>query len=197
MPWMSKLLATSAAPRRVVWALLFAAAAGCVPKSELLTAKDPVPVSVALVVEPAEGRAPLDPPEAVAAAVDAVLSARKLTPTRVNAASWAEVFTNKRTSAQRLGWLVEQPGQTLVMLVETHASYYSEMNGRYRWTVSTNATLVPRDRPAEAVTSSFEIPVFLNFYHQKEDAALEAAVPVLSRRLGELVDAWLSAQSSG
>ncbi len=173
--------------------LLFA----CVPRAELVTARAPTPVELVVVTQPAGSRAPTDAPASVYSAIEAVLSARLLTPTRVDSAVFSESFSTRRSTAQRLSWLAARPGDTVLVLVETEVEYYSEMNGRYRWTVSVVASVLPPDRPLEAVEASFEIPVFLSFYHEREDKALEAAVPVLSRRLGELVDTWVAGQTGG
>jgi len=37
----------------------------------------------------------------------------------------------------------------------------------------------------------FEVPVFLLYDHQREDAAFEQALPVVERQLGELLDRWI------
>ena len=64
----------------------------------------------------------------------------------------------------------------LLVLVDLTPSFYSQLNGRYRWSVEAKVVLVPLDRPTMGVESAFQVPVFLPYAHLKEAAALEAAV---------------------
>jgi hypothetical protein len=74
------------------------------------------------------------------------------------------------------------------LLVETETSFYSELSGRYRWNVHVVASIEPA-----GVSESFDVPVFLQFAHEREAEAVSAAAPVIARRVGELVDGWLAA----
>ena len=73
------------------------------------------------------------------------------------------------------------------LLVESEVAYYSLLSGRYRWTVDVTLTLVPA-----GLTDHFEVPVFLEFQHEREAEALAAATPVITRHVDDLIDDWLS-----
>ncbi|MCB9766526.1 MAG: hypothetical protein H6739_42520, partial [Alphaproteobacteria bacterium] len=80
----------------------------------------------------------------------------------------------------------------LLVLVETQVEFYSQMNGRFRWTVSVDLSVAPRDDLAQTVSASFTVPVFLQFHHEQEPEALAQAAPVIERQLGYLLDEVLS-----
>ena len=131
-------------------------------------------------------------PAALEAAMAGLLEERNLLAKPVPASSFLGPFATKRTPQHRLALIADVSTDTdLLFLVDTNVAYYSQMNGRYRWTVEVDATISPRSDLSEAFTAQFQVPVFLEHYHEKEAAALEAAVPLLERRLGALLDAYL------
>jgi len=75
--------------------------------------------------------------------------------------------------------------------VESTARFSSQINGRYRWTVSVTATVAPVEGLPTA--RSFTVPVHLVYYHDKETEALVEAAPLIARQVGELLDDWISA----
>ena len=44
---------------------------------------------------------------------------------------------------------------------------------------------------AQGVTEVYQVPVFLQFHHQREAEALEEAAPVIARKVALLVDGYL------
>ncbi len=131
-------------------------------------------------------------PASLETALSALLEERNLQAKPVPADSFLGAFATKRTPQHRLALIADVSSDTdLLFLVETTAAYYSQMNGRYRWTVDVDATISPRGDLSEAFSAQFQVPVFLEHYHEKEAAALEASVPLLERRLGALLDAYL------
>ncbi len=131
-------------------------------------------------------------PEALEVAMAGLLEERNLLPKPVPADSFVAAFTTKRTPQHRLALIADVSTDTdLLFLVDTTVAYYSQMNGRYRWTVEVDATISPRNDLSQAFSAQFQVPVFLEHYHEKEAAALEASVPLLERRLGALLDAYL------
>ncbi len=131
-------------------------------------------------------------PEGLVQVMSELAAERNLLPRAVAPASFVEAFATKRTTQHRLALIADVSTDTdLLLLVETQVAYYSQMNGRYRWTVEVVATISPRDDLSQAFSASFQVPVFLEHYHEKELAALEAATPLLERRLGALLDAYL------
>jgi len=59
------------------------------------------------------------------------------------------------------------------------------------------ATIAATEDPDAALTSSFEVPVILQFVHEKEPRALEEAAPIIERQLGHLLDQYLGALPPG
>jgi hypothetical protein len=131
-------------------------------------------------------------PEPLVRSLTGLLEERNLEAHSVAPERFVEAFASKRTPQHRLALLAEVSTDTdLLLLVDTTVAYYSQMNGRYRWTVEVDATISPRSDLDQAFSAHFQVPVFLEHYHEKEAAALEAAVPLLERRLGALLDAYL------
>ena len=93
---------------------------------------------------------------------------------------------NAHTPTQQLQALGDAEGD-LAVLLRTEARFFSQLNGRFRWVVVVDATVMPGDRPDAALTESIEVPVFLSFQHQGADEAIEAAGPVVDPRLRRMV----------
>lgn len=125
-----------------------------------------------------------DAPERLDAAMLGALKAHNLAPSLVSPDRYVTTFQKSRDTARRLDALA-LPGN--VLLVETEVAYYSLLSGRYRWTVDVTLTLSPA-----GLTDTFEVPVFLEFQHEREAEALAAATPVITRHVDDLVDDWLS-----
>lgn len=165
----------------------------CVPKTALILAPSPLPVDVVVVMDPLDNKAVQAAPEDLESAVLKLLTERQLNAHTLPSTDWLSTFSSRRTSAQRMAWMVEHPGAGEVqLLVESSAQFYSQMNGRYRWTVQVHATLHPKAAPEQEAQTEFEVPVFLDFDHEREDAAIIAAIPVITHRLNAILDAWLS-----
>lgn len=131
-------------------------------------------------------------PEPVQTRLTALLVERNLTPVVVPEDEWSTAFASRRNTPQRLGWLDDRAEDTeLLLLVESEVSFYSQLSGRYRWTVEVTATLAPAADPAQGVTEVYQVPVFLQFHHQREAEALEEAAPVIARKVALLVDGYL------
>ncbi len=186
MPRMSMFLARFCAPLCVLFL------AGCLSRQQPVQAPTPEPVAVAAVLGVLDSTAVQAVPEPLAERLERVLQAHNLPARPVEPSQYLERFTSKRTTAHRLSELAQLSGDAhLLLLVEAVAEHYSQMNGRYRWTVDVDATIAPKADLAQAFTVSFKVPVFLDHYHEKELQAAEAAGPLIERRLGVLLDAYL------
>ena len=161
---------------------------GCLPKAATVTAEQPVDVAVAALLSSVEDRPVEAAPDAVGEALAVVVAAHNLRPQPADGAALLE----KRTTGSRLALLAEGAGSpSLVLLVESEARYYSQLSGRYRWTITVTATVARSDAPGDGLTEQFEVPVFLQFHHEREPEALQAALPVIERRVSGLLDTWL------
>ena len=79
--------------------------------------------------------------------------------------------------------------QNPLLIIDTQAIFYAQVNGRFRWEV--NVDLVLRDGDVQ-LEKTITIPVFHQFHHQREAECLEAALPTLERELHSLLNTYLS-----
>lgn len=165
--------------------------AGCLARQAPEAAPSPLPVATLSVLEHIDGRAPEPVPGAFEQALAAVLGASNL-PASPAAGPVREEALGSRTLARRLEALDAATTTPLVLVVETSAEYFSQLNGRYRWTVSVRMALAQDGAPGGALLREFGVPVFLEFHHEREPEALVAAAPLVARKLEGLVGELLS-----
>ena len=174
--------------------LLFALAlAACAPKkATVVRASASTPTAVAGVLDRLEDREVAALPASLDQAIQQALKDHNLVPEVVGADQFGKPFATRRATPHRLAWLAENAGGAkLLFLVQTEVEFYSQLSGRYRWTVKVTASVADASKPEEAVTSEFTVPVFLQFHHEREPEALEAAQPVIERQVGYLLDEYL------
>ena len=163
--------------------------AACIKTAAPVQAPTSQPVGVAVVLSLVDEAALQEAPEAFSAKVHELLSARNLPPKAIG--GFLEPFRQKRATPHRIAYLLERAdGLQHVLLLEARVAYYSQMNGRFRWTVDIDLTMAPVDG-REPMSDTFSIPVFLDHFHEREEAALQAAAPMLDRKLGALLDRWV------
>jgi hypothetical protein len=68
--------------------------------------------------------------------------------------------------------------------IDIHAQSFSQIQGRYRWVI-TGSMHLELGEVREGLAFSF--PVFLNHPHEREEAAMLAAMPMLERRVEQLL----------
>ncbi len=163
-------------------------ALSCAPKAGVVQAPSPMDVAVVAAMEPLDDPQVQPVPDAVMDALARVLADRKLTLQAVDESTWEDAFSRGRTARFRTGHVALGTDAPLVLVVSTFARYGSQLNGRYRWTVQVQASLAPAATPEDAVVSEFSVPVFLQFHHQRDADAVEAAIPVIERQVGHLLD---------
>lgn len=179
-------------------ALLVALASACVKPHPPVVAARPVPVAVAPVRTDFATNDAVAVPERLREAVADAIGRRNLTPRVVPEAELAARFGDNRNARSRLEQLAAwDTSNRLLVLLETESSYYAQVAGRYRWVVNVRITFSPRDDLDAALVRSFEVPVFMQFYHEREDATVAEATPTIARRLGELLDEYLAAHPEG
>lgn len=174
-------------------ALLALVLSGCVTGQPARRAPSPTPIAVAFVLDREETTLVEGVPANVEERAKASLSLRNLVPQSIASTVWGKPFESQRRSTHRLTRLAaDTAGPDLLLLVETKASFYSLLNGRYRWTVHVHATLARRGALEDAISDDFDFPAFLDFDHLKETAALNAVAPTIADRIGQLADAFLA-----
>lgn len=157
----------------------------CIAKHEPQRAAEPTPIDVAPVLSSVADARVTGATDPLSKALGDALVARNLQPNMLPTEQYLAAFQGTRDTRHRVELLhVSRP----TLLVETETSFYSELSGRYRWLVKATLTLEPA-----GLTETFEVPVFLQFQHEREPEAVSAASLVIARRAGELVDGWLAA----
>lgn len=140
------------------------------------------------VLDAASDAPAVDAPERFDGAVLEAVSRRKLVPVLLQSEGELAGVLGSRETGPRLLALAPAAAGAPLLLVEMRPVYYSELNGQYRWTVGVVLTLQGAPTPA---TRSFDVPVFLQYHHQREADAVDAAAPVVARKVGEVLDGWL------
>ncbi|MBW1881200.1 MAG: hypothetical protein JRJ84_22835 [Deltaproteobacteria bacterium] len=186
--------------RRGLFALLLAAllAPACVKPKPPVVSATADPVALAPLRTDFATNEVVPAPERLREALTNTLEERNLKPRPVAEAELAELFGAGRNSRHRLERLaVSDDGATLLVLVEAECTFFAQVAGRYRWIVAVKLTFADRDDLDAALVRAFDVPVFLQFSHEKEDAALAEATPNIERKLGEMLDEILAARQGG
>jgi hypothetical protein len=159
----------------------------CVPKVPRQKLASATPIVVAYVVDPAYAGAPVTAPEALKEAVARELADRNLSVVEAPLeALGGGAITDARKAALR-GFNAEAP---YTLLVELRVHFFSQLDGRYRWEVGTSLTA--SQRGGVETRDAFELPVILQYDHEKERAAITSASSDIATRLGVLLDGLLS-----
>lgn len=167
--------------------------AGCLSSHHAaVKAPSPMDVSAIAVMGYADRTDMAGVPAELLHAVDRVLTDRNLVGRASSDEALLSTFVARRTTSHRVEAMAGAfPDADLLLLVEAEPRFYSQLSGRYRWTVEVKLTVAPRERLGEAVTSQVTLPVFLEYYHEKEPEALRAATGLVERNLGYLLDEYL------
>ncbi len=164
----------------------------CIPHLLPQQAEVQLPVDVAVVTDQLDQRAVLGAPAAVQTVLTDALERRNLKPQFLAPEVWLQPFTAARSSGQRLRWMFGRAeGSDMQLLVETSASFYSFIGGRYRWTVTVILTLSSKESPGDEQQERFEVPIFLDHDHEREAEAIAEAAPFIGQRAGGMLDVWL------
>jgi len=175
--------------------LLSPALAGCpVSGASVVRLAEPADVAVAYVIDLDDRVEPVMAPGALDRRMARELSARNLIPVTVDDDALLSDFGRLRTTQQRVEHLLGLAGDApWVLLVESRASFFSHLQGRYRWDVRARITLVPRGEPERAVSSGLSTGAFLLFEHEREREAVGSVARVIADESAELLDRALGA----
>ncbi len=101
--------------------------------------------------------------------------------------------STKIKAEDRMSWSLqlsrlkaEAKGKQLLM-VHTSSSFFSQLEGRFRWTVKVMATSA---KDSESSNESFSYPVILTFGHQGGIDALIAIADTIAKRLGDIASTY-------
>ncbi|MBS1152529.1 MAG: glucosyl hydrolase family protein [Myxococcaceae bacterium] len=158
---------------------------GCLKTVPQQKAATLTPLTVGWALEGDHSAELVPAPEKLKAQVSEALIVRNLALTDAGALSGVR-FTAQRLEALRAadpaGW---------VLLIEARATFFSQLEGRFRWTVSVKLTA--SSKPGELVEDTFSVPALLQFEHEREPQALAAVAGSIAQRAGTLLDGLLLA----
>lgn len=173
---------------------LVLAVGGCLPRLPVRRLDTPAPVAVAYVADAERGAGVTSVPAGLKARVVEALAKRNLVSAEVPFETLAADFEAARDSKLRYQKVAAAAGGApFVLLVETKASFFSQISGRYRWTVY--ARLSAGKAGGDRVVDEFNLPAMLDFDHEHEAEALSMAAPVIAERAGAVFDSFLAARA--
>jgi hypothetical protein len=162
-------------------------ASACIPRIPVQRLPAATPIAVAYVVDPSFAGDATTAPDQLKAAVTEALAERNLQPVEMP----LEVVRKARLTDSRMASMREaNTDAPFLLLVELRVQFFSALDGRYRWEVGTSLTA--ERRAGTQVKDPFEVPIVLMYDHEKQDAAMIAAAPDISSRLGVLLDGLLA-----
>ena len=157
----------------------------CQPQVPPKKATSPISIQVLAVQDNVLSRNSSKVPPALLQTLKSELSLANIQPNIVELPS---SFQSIRQTEQRLEQL-----SAPVLLIETQAEFFSQLEGRFRWTVSCKLTLMADDKGV--LVREFNTPVFHQFHHEREAEAILAAEEVIRQQLRGLIEDYLRSQS--
>ena len=119
-------------------------------------------------------------PEAFRQRTETELSERNLVPKSIEHEALAQTLTRTRHTTRRIAKLHSLAADArLLVLVETRASFFSQLNGRYKWTVQARLTVADANSFEDLLTDDVDFPAILEFDHEREAEALEKVAPLI------------------
>jgi hypothetical protein len=173
-------------------ALVVALVAGCLHRAPVARLATATPITVVVLADDAKATR-ADPPSQSLANE---LARRNLV---VDAAPDAALASldgthDSRTRAELLAKALG-PGK-LFLLVELRAEFFAQMQGAWKWNVDAQVTIARSDDLPHDTSVSQRTPVFLDSESDREAEAFAAAAPLMSDRLGRLVDDYFAAHTA-
>ncbi len=163
------------------------AASACIPRVPVQRLPALTPIVVAYVVDPSYSGEATTAPGTLKAAVAEVLAERNLRPVELP----LEVVKDaKLTDARMAAMRANENVAPFLLLVELRVQFFSQLDGRYRWEVGTAVTA--ERRSSTQVKDAFEVPVVLQFDHEKQPAAIVMAADDIKGRVAVLIDGLLA-----
>jgi glycosidase len=163
--------------RRAVIALLLLSA--CIVRVPVQRQASPLPVAVGVWLDASAAI-----PERVSRHLTAQLDERNLP------VSWATPDATTPRAARHAAVVKAFPDAALHVAVELRATFFSHLNGRYRWTVLGQVTM--SRGTATAVVERFELPALLDFEREGEVEAIAQVAEGIAKRVGTVADAVLA-----
>jgi glycosidase len=177
---------------RVLAIVVLAVLAGCIKPKPPVRYDKPFSVAVVLVRDDVLSKAAHPVPDALRAAVQQELQARNLRPAFVDPRAYQGFFNDVRDTERRLAYVAGLPEPAdVTLLVETQATFYSQLSGAWRWTVYLKVSVIGRGDTRAPLTRQHDIPIALQYGHEREPEAVATLAPELARHAALLLDSYL------
>ena len=177
--------------RRLMPLVLALLSVGCLKAKPTQRLQQETPIAVAIVHD--KGSALGVVPAALQTRVREILAERNLVQVPIAQASFESEFLKKRATRDRFERVAQLAGAAQnTLLVETRAQYYSQLNGRYRWTVYVKLSMAKAGAVIPGSETSFTVPVLLSYDHQREKEALAYAANTIAKKLGKEIDTFIA-----
>lgn len=158
----------------------------CMPKVPRQRLENATPIVVGYIVDPTYSGDATTAPDSLKDAIAKALEERNLSVVEAP----FEVLNGQRiTDTRKAALKAHQPDAPYFLLVELRVHFFSQLDGRYRWEVS--AGLTASKTGGVESRDGFELPVILQYSHEKQNAAINAAASDIAGRLGGLIDGLL------
>ncbi len=162
-------------------------AAGCLTRSAPPKLANLTPVAVAYVMDDEHTGAVGPAPPAFMQAVAKALLESNLDAQPVPFQTFADAIKGRRDTPSRFQKLSQLAGDApYVLLVETKATFFSQLNGRYRWEVTAKASAARKGGETDPVSNELDAPALLEYDHERAPDALGYAAPQLAERIASL-----------
>jgi hypothetical protein len=170
---------------------LAVAFSGCIKRVPPQHLPERTPMAAVLVVDPESKGSVEEAPDALAERLKESLESRNVVLERAPlSALGGQMISNERAKA-----LARSTPQSFKLLVETRAIFFSQLDGRFRWTVAVRVTATRASDGASSM-EEFTLPAALQFDHQKGAAAVEAVSDEIARRAALVVDTVIAAPTT-
>jgi hypothetical protein len=179
------------AMRWLLLAALLVGGAGCIQRAPSQRLETSTPVAVAYVLDVDHGATVRDVPARLKEAVARELALRNLLAEEVDFEAIKGPFSQLRSTSRRFDYLRAHTEAPLVLLVETKPSFFSQLGGRYRWTVLARVTGQPRREGSTPASADLSEAVVLVFDHEREPHAVSQAAARIAERTGIVLDELL------
>ena len=151
----------------------------CVPKIPPTQAPQAQEIALVAILDDADSPDTADLPAALQEQIQSKIQSHNLT--------FKVVATPSSTQTDQR---IQNVSSTApVLLIETKATYQSQLQGRFRWEVDCTMSLL--DSNEQLLTRSFTTPVFHKFHHEREEESLIAAESVILRQLEGLLEDYI------
>jgi hypothetical protein len=154
----------------------------CTPKNTSLITTEAHELYTISSLDQIDVRTSLPLPSPLHEKINEALKKRGINPKSIQP---IEGYAELRNSHQRMQLFSERP----LLLIETKAQFFSQLEGRFRWIVDVHIHIETSD--GTVFSRIFSVPVFHQFHHQREAESLEAARPQILRELNQMLDDYV------